>query len=62
MAYVRKTRDEWQVWGNNGYGWDEYTAEDTRKDGLAQLRCYRENDPTTVYKLIKRRVPIDDQE
>lgn len=57
MARQRKTRDEWQVWSNYGYGWDEECSEPTRRDGLQRLREYRENGPGQ-YRLRKRRIKI----
>lgn len=44
---------EWQVQGRypGPYGWEEVTAEDTRVEGLARLREYRENDPGTPYRI-----------
>ena len=56
---ARKTRDEWQVWGNYGYGWDCENTENTRADGLRSLREYRENGGGS-YELRKRRIRLDD--
>lgn len=59
MAYQRKTADEWRIWGNYGYGWDEVAAEETRAAARAQLACYRENEPRAVHKMTgPHRVPI----
>lgn len=55
MAYVRKTEDEWQVHGNNGYGWEELSAYTCLKDANTDIRLYRSNQPG-LYKLVKRRV------
>lgn len=57
---VRKTVDEFCIMGNYGYGhgWEEVTSEDTRKLGLEQLKCYRENEPGVPFKMIKKRVKI----
>lgn len=55
--YKRKTEDEFQIHGYfPGTGWEEVTAEVTRKAALANLKEYRENDPSHSYKLIKKRV------
>ena len=59
--YVRKTRDEWQVWGDNGYGWEEYCAENTRKEGLARVREYRANS-AGAFELRHKRVNIEQGE
>lgn len=57
MAYQRKTEDEFQIHANYGQGWEEETAEVTRKAALANLREYRENNPGVPYKLVVKRVP-----
>jgi hypothetical protein len=58
MPYTRKTRDEYEVQGNFGaHGWECVTTEDTRKEALARLREYRENEPYP-FRLVKRRVRI----
>ncbi len=54
----RKTRDEFQIWGNYGCGYDELTASDTRAEALATLREYRENAPEGAYRLKVARIKI----
>jgi hypothetical protein len=44
MVYTRKTKDVWAIMGNYGYGWEEVTAEDTKKDAIEQLKTYRDNE------------------
>lgn len=39
-----------------GYGWEDETAEDTRKEARERLREYRENMPQYAHRLIRRRV------
>ena len=59
MAYKRKTHDEWQIWGDFGYGGGyEYvvTAED-RDDARRLLKEYRENDRGSSYCIKMARVP-----
>jgi hypothetical protein len=60
MAYKRKTEDEYIVQGNYncGYGWEDVTAESTRKEAKERLKEYRENEPQYPHRLIKRRVKI----
>ena len=58
MPYIRKTRDEYDIESNHGYGWDVVTSEDTAKEARAQVRCYRENEPQASHRIVKRRVPI----
>ena len=57
MVRQRTTRDEWQIWGNYGYGWDEECSEPTRKEALQRLREYRENGGGQ-YQLRKRRIRL----
>lgn len=62
MAYQRKTEDEFQIHGDYGHGagFEEVTCETTRAEGLARLREYRENEPGVPFKLVTKRLPIDD--
>lgn len=55
---TRKTRDEYVIQGNYGYGWEDENCEDTREDARRSLREYRENG-LGAYRLIVRRVRID---
>lgn len=58
---VRKTRNVHVVQGNYGYGhgWEDVTAEETRKEALARLREYRENEPGVPFRLIRRRERVE---
>lgn len=58
VGYVRKTRDEWVIEGNYGYGWDEVCAEDSRREAVARLREYRENEPRYAHRVRLTRVPL----
>lgn len=60
MPYKRKTVDEFNILSNYGYGhgWEVVTTELSRKDGLNQLKTYRDNDPSNPYKMVKKRVGI----
>lgn len=58
MAYVRKTKDEWAFMANYGYGWEELFREYTQRDAYQTLKEYRENEPYTSFKIVKKRVPI----
>ena len=57
---VSKTKVIYVVQGNYGYGhgWEDLTAEDNRKEALAQLRTYRENERGVPHRLIRRRERI----
>jgi hypothetical protein len=59
---ARTTEDEWTVQGNYGYGWEDLTAADTWKEIKQNLREYRENEPGTSFRAIKRRVKISPQD
>ena len=63
MAYVRKTKDEYIVQGNYGYGhgFEDECSEETRKEALERLKEYRDNAPG-IYRLIVRRVKIEANE
>lgn len=56
MAYERKTRDEYVLLTNYGYGWDEEVTEDTMREIKQRAREYLLN-TTAQIKIIKRRVP-----
>lgn len=57
MSYKRKTRDEFQIHGDYGQGFEEVTCYDTWREAKQGVREYRENEGG-VYKIIKRRVKI----
>lgn len=61
MAYVRVTRDEYDVEGNYGYGdgWEAVTCEDSRREARERLREYRDNEPGVPFRIRKRRVRIE---
>jgi len=56
--HKRKTRDEYQVHGCYAHGWEEVTAEDTRAEAKQRLKEYRENEPGTAFRLVRKRVPL----
>ncbi len=58
MAYVRKTKDVYEIQGNCGYGWDCETTEETMKEAKAQAKCYRENVNYPI-RIVKKREKID---
>lgn len=58
MAYIRKTKDEYIVQGNYGQGWEDITAEPTRKECKERLKEYRENEPQYNHRMIVKRVRI----
>lgn len=58
MAYQRKTKDVWEFWVDYGQGWEHETTEASRKDAVAQRRCYRDNGIYAPIKIRRRREPI----
>ena len=58
-AYIRKTRDVWDVEGYYGMGWERVTSETTRPEAKERLAEYRKNDPGTPYRIVKRRERIE---
>ena len=60
MPYTRKTRDVYVVQGlyPGPSGWEDVTEENTRTEGRARLREYRENCPEYPHRLIVRRERI----
>lgn len=61
MPYVRKTRDEYQIHVNYGYGdgWEHECTEDTYREARQRRKEYRENCPQYPTKIVRRRVKID---
>lgn len=53
MAYQRKTKDIYILMSNYGYGWEEETQDETRREALQTLKEYRENSTGNHY--IKRK-------
>lgn len=61
MTYKRKTYDEYQVHGDYGYGhgFEEICSENTFKDARQRLKEYRENERGISFKIVKRRIKIE---
>ena len=60
-ARIAKTKLIHVVQGHYGYGhgWEDVTAEDTRKEAMARIREYRENERGVPFRLIRRREKIE---
>ena len=58
MAYQRKTRDECDLLGNYGDGWDRLVTEDSYSEIKKRYREYVENQPVIPYKIVKHRIPL----
>lgn len=61
MAYVRKTRDYWDIEQKSEQGWEVVSSEVTRADTKRALKEYRENQPEYPVRSVKRREKIDAQ-
>ena len=57
--YKRKTRDEFEIQGDHGFGWELETTEVTRKAARNNLKAYRENAPKGRYRIKVQRVLIN---
>ena len=53
--YIRKTRDEWQLISNYGYGWEVELTEESKKEIYQRLKEYKEN-TNGIFKIKKMRV------
>lgn len=65
MAYVRKTRDRWDIETNYGYGWDVECSEYTGAEARQTLKEYRENVDAYgigVSRLVKRREKLKEND
>lgn len=61
MTYQRKTRDEWQLFVNYGYGhgYEHEVSEDSRQEIKERVKEYRENCPQYPVVVRHKRVPIE---
>jgi hypothetical protein len=55
MTYKRKTQDFFVIVSNYGYGWEDTTASECRKEAINDLKAYRINQPQYIHRIIKRR-------
>ncbi len=58
MAYIRKTKDEFQLLCNCGYGWGILLSDDTLEEVEARKKEYSKIITDYDYKIVKKRVPI----
>jgi hypothetical protein len=54
--YQRKTKDEYQMFVNYGYGWEHELSEETVEEINQRKREYRENCPQYPVKVVKKRI------
>lgn len=55
---IKKTENEFQIWGRNEYGFEERCAYSSRREALADLKEYQISEPSTSFSLKRARVPI----
>jgi len=60
MAYVRKTKDEFQLYIDYGWGdgWEHEVSTDSRAEIKEYQKEYSENCPQFLIKIKRVRVPI----
>lgn len=58
MAYTRKTRDIYDIYGFYYGTWECVTTEETRKEARDQVKTYRENERGTAFKVVKKREKV----
>lgn len=60
MAYVRKTKDVFEVQVNYGYGhgFECVYTEETRKEARERIKEYQENAPEYAVRIVCKRVKI----
>jgi hypothetical protein len=61
MAYVRKTRDEYEIEQKTCQGWEVVCSEDDPAEARQRRKEYRENQPEYPVRIKKRRVKINQQ-
>lgn len=54
--YIRKTHDEYTIWANYGYGWEDIVTYDNYKEAKEDLRAYRENEKDASFYIKKHMV------
>jgi hypothetical protein len=57
-SYIRKTRDEYHIETNYGYGWEVECVEESWKEAKERVKEYREN-TTAAVRVRKRRVKVN---
>ena len=60
MSYIRKTKAEYLLLANYGYGWDIVETEESLKEIRIRAREYRENTHAAL-KISKRRINLQEE-
>ena len=60
MTYKRKTIDEYEIQGLYFGEQECVTVEETFKDAKEMVKCYRENEVGTPFRIKKKRIPIEE--
>ena len=60
MAYIRKTKDEFEIqgWYSPQCGFEMVTCEESWKDAKLQIKCCRENEVGVPFRIVKKRVKL----
>lgn len=56
MTRFRKTRDEFEIQGNYGYGWETVVTEENAAVAREQLNIYNANEPRYPHRIKKRMI------
>jgi hypothetical protein len=59
MAYIRKTRDEYDIEMLSTEGWEIVDCRETRKEAIASKKEYQQNQPEYQYRVKHHRVRIE---
>jgi hypothetical protein len=62
MLYKRKTRDEWQLHVNYGFGhgWEHEVSENSYREIKQRRKEYQENCPQYTTKIVCKRIRLND--
>ena len=58
MTSFRKTRDEFEIQGNYGYGWETVITEENAAVAREQLNMYNANEPQYKHRIKKHMISI----
>ena len=55
MNMNKKTKYEYEIQGNYGYGWEMICSEETFDEAINMRKCYDENEPNILHRVVRRR-------
>ena len=59
QKYQRVTADYWELQGYYSQGWECLCASTSRREALGIVKAYRENEPNTPLRIVKKRERIE---